>query len=295
MLDLPHKSVGFSFSADASLPALKGVGLQYVDTPEYRWDNRRRADSHCVVQYTLAGEGAVEAAGVTWPVPAGSALMVDIPGDNSYFLPESSPSWEFVFFEFTKECLPYLRKVYAQSGPVVNLAAHPGLGRRMLGIYRQALGPGFPTVFDNAKAAFGLWMDLSSAALQQQDPSPADAAKRFIDQSYRQPDLGLAQIAGAAGLSPYHLCRAFKSRFGTTPGRYLREVRVAQACRLLLTTAGYTMQQVAEQVGYANANYFGKVFKAEKGMSPAAWRKQSNRYDMVQAVYETNSPPIKQV
>ena len=44
-------------------------------------------------------------------------------------------------------------------------------------------------------------------------------------------------------------------------------------------------------VGYSNNNYFGKVFKAEKGISPDKYRKQSAKYDLVRAVYET--PHIK--
>lgn len=39
--------------------------------------------------------------------------------------------------------------------------------------------------------------------------------------------------------------------------------------------------------GYSNNNYFGKVFKAEKGISPDKYRKQSSKYDLVRAIYET--------
>ena len=53
------------------------------------------------------------------------------------------------------------------------------------------------------------------------------------------------------------------------PGKYLREIRISNACRLLTTNDNYTLQKIAQSVGYSNDNYFGKVFKAEKGISPA--------------------------
>ena len=40
-------------------------------------------------------------------------------------------------------------------------------------------------------------------------------------------------------------------------------------------------------VGYSNDNYFGKVFRASKGLPPDAFSKQSNHYDFMRTVYET--------
>ena len=51
-ISLPHQSIGFDFASDLSLPTLKGIGLQYVDTHNYFWDNCTRKDNLCLIQYT---------------------------------------------------------------------------------------------------------------------------------------------------------------------------------------------------------------------------------------------------
>ena len=60
MLSVIHQHIGFSSSSDLALLTLKGIGLQYIDTPSYSWDNRNRKDSHCTIQYCIDGEGAIE-------------------------------------------------------------------------------------------------------------------------------------------------------------------------------------------------------------------------------------------
>lgn len=47
------------------------------------------------------------------------------------------------------------------------------------------------------------------------------------------------------------------------------------------------MPGIARMVGYSINNYFGKVFKASKGITSDKFRKQSTRYDFVREVYET--------
>ena len=54
-----------------------------------------------------------------------------------------------------------------------------------------------------------------------------------------------------------------------------------------MTKTDYTLQEIAEMVGYSNNNYFGKVFRAEKGISPDKYRKQTTQYDFVRSVSET--------
>lgn len=138
-------------------------------------------------------------------------------------------------------------------------------------------------------------IDLTACALAVTgtERSRVDAAKSYIDQNYHNPNLNLDLVADHAGLSKYYLCKEFQHKFGVSPGKYIREVRLAKACRLLMTNTDYTMEQIAQQVGYSNNNYFGKVFRAEKGLPPDQYKKRSNRYDFVRAVYETpHEPPV---
>lgn len=289
MLSIPHHSVGFSFSSDLSLLTLRGVGVQYIDSHDYSWDNRDRQDFQCVIQYSLDGEGAIEVEGIEYTVHDEEAFIIDIPGASHYYLPENSSHWEVIYLEFTKECLPLLRKIYRVAGPIIYIPKDSELSRQMLNIYRMSLENKMKSYFDNARIAYDFWIRLTEYAvtLSVSELSKIDYAKAYIDQNYYKNELNLDLVADHAGMSKYYMCKEFHKKYGISPGKYLRELRISQACRLLMTKTDYTLQEIAEMVGYSNNNYFGKVFKAEKGISPDKYRKQSTKYDLVRAVYET--------
>ena len=52
---------------------------------------------------------------------------------------------------------------------------------------------------------------------------------------------------------------------------YLFDLRITKAKRLLRTTQ-YSIQQIAEDVGIFDANYFVKYFRKATGKTPSAYR-----------------------
>lgn len=82
---------------------------------------------------------------------------------------------------------------------------------------------------------------------------------------------GVDELAAALGVSKGHLVRSFKAAAGVTPGRYLTSVRV-EAAKQLLRSTDAPLDLVASLAGFSCANYLCRVFKAETGCTPAAWR-----------------------
>lgn len=80
-----------------------------------------------------------------------------------------------------------------------------------------------------------------------------------------------AEIAAAAGLRSETICRLFKRFLETTPGDYLRARRVRLAAERL-REPGARVKEVAAALGFADAFHFSRVFRAETGLSPRAWR-----------------------
>ncbi|MEG1932538.1 MAG: AraC family transcriptional regulator, partial [Pygmaiobacter sp.] len=83
---------------------------------------------------------------------------------------------------------------------------------------------------------------------------------------------GVEELAEHLGISKCHLVRSFKAATGTTPGQYLTAVRI-EAAKQLLGTEDCSLDLVAQLSGFADANYFCKVFRAKTGFSPAVYRK----------------------
>ncbi len=84
-------------------------------------------------------------------------------------------------------------------------------------------------------------------------------------------DLTLAEIAGAAHMSPYHFSRLFKESTGLTPHRYVIERRVQRAKELLSSTA-LPIAEIALLCGFANQSHLNRHFKRLLGVSPKALR-----------------------
>jgi AraC family transcriptional regulator len=87
--------------------------------------------------------------------------------------------------------------------------------------------------------------------------------------------LGIEDLAAAAGLSPVYFARQFKLRTGSTPHRHLRSLRVKRAKELL--RGDYrSIAEIALTCGFCHQEHMTRVFRAECGTTPAAFRRDGN-------------------
>ncbi|NUU62250.1 helix-turn-helix transcriptional regulator [Paenibacillus agri] len=82
----------------------------------------------------------------------------------------------------------------------------------------------------------------------------------------------IEQAAKTVNLNPYHFCKTFKKLTGRTFIDYVNLCRVNEAERLLLES-NLSITEIAGRVGCDNPNYFTKLFKQYKGMTPSGVRK----------------------
>ena len=92
----------------------------------------------------------------------------------------------------------------------------------------------------------------------------------FMSVHFAQP-LTLDRIAQEAHVSKFHFTRLFRERIGQIPYRYLAEIRLDAARRMLLTTDRSVMS-VAAACGFASASNFSVAFTRKYGVSPLASR-----------------------
>ncbi len=97
-------------------------------------------------------------------------------------------------------------------------------------------------------------------------------SKLFIDRRFTDP-IGLREMAGNAFLSKYHYIRVFKSCYGRTPHRYLTELRIARAKKLL--QSGMPVAEACFSVGFGSVTTFAGLFKKITGASPQACRRKA--------------------
>jgi transcriptional regulator GlxA family with amidase domain len=88
--------------------------------------------------------------------------------------------------------------------------------------------------------------------------------------------VSLVALATAAGLERRTLLRRFASATGMTPIEYCRRVRIARA-RELLEGGELSQKEIAQSLGYEDANSFARAFRKAVGSAPGAYRKNSSR------------------
>ncbi|RZK22530.1 MAG: AraC family transcriptional regulator, partial [Hymenobacter sp.] len=84
----------------------------------------------------------------------------------------------------------------------------------------------------------------------------------------------LAEIAGVAGLVPNSFCRYFKTRMGKTYVRFLLEIRVGKA-RKLLSANELSIREIGVASGFGNNVDFHKSFKQLTGKTPLAYQRET--------------------
>lgn len=104
--------------------------------------------------------------------------------------------------------------------------------------------------------------------------NPVDKALWFIE-SHCASDIELDDIATCAGVSRFHLLRAFGAATGYSIMRYVRGRRLTVAARQLAAGADDILS-VAIEAGYGSHEAFTRAFREQFGVTPEAIRKQGH-------------------
>ncbi|HEY4942232.1 MAG TPA: AraC family transcriptional regulator [Rhizomicrobium sp.] len=87
--------------------------------------------------------------------------------------------------------------------------------------------------------------------------------------------LSVASLAVAAGLSPYHFCRAFTARFGESPMSYVRSLRLAHAAQRLEAPNPPALTELAFDSGFESQEAFTRAFRRAYGAPPGQFKRDA--------------------
>jgi len=253
------------------------IGQQVVSDPGYRWEGMKRPGGGLILQYTLHGEGVLEMGSEVAAVGAHHAFLVRIPGAHAYYwAPDSDRPWEFVWIRIEH---PGINGFYARIskalGHVFPLDPEGAVITGLIRLLQDVRDDRIPDEYELSARIFHWLTDLLRYA-DRKGSTQAGLPPRYrelllyLDDRLHLP-LTLADLAAAVGVSRCHFCKNFAQFMGITPMDYVRRRRIDRAQELLLSTE-LPIAVIAEQTGFASASYFGKVFRAETGLSPTDYR-----------------------
>jgi transcriptional regulator GlxA family with amidase domain len=110
-----------------------------------------------------------------------------------------------------------------------------------------------------------------STALSQ-PPAKSGALRGLMEAVVADPAAGhtVASMAAGLGVSVRHLNRMFRTETGTTPARWVEQVRIDAARALILE--GHPITRVAQRSGFGTDETLRRAFARHLGVTPTAFR-----------------------
>jgi AraC-like DNA-binding protein len=93
----------------------------------------------------------------------------------------------------------------------------------------------------------------------------------YIQNHYAEP-ISLKQVSDLVFMSESNFCKFFKKATGTTFSDYLNDLRINEACHLLLSSED-TVGKITQDSGFESLSYFNRVFLKKKQMTPSEFRR----------------------
>lgn len=124
-------------------------------------------------------------------------------------------------------------------------------------------------VIDNLLKTKVIGFDINASDVDDK----VDRVKEFAQRNYNK-KVTLEDAAATVCLSPKYLSRVFKERAGMSFSVFRLKFKIDKA-RELLTSTGYTIEQISQQMGYENPESFIRIFKKFTKKTPTDYRTES--------------------
>lgn len=111
---------------------------------------------------------------------------------------------------------------------------------------------------------------IEQVEVKGNDDALMERIMRSVNANFSDPDYNVDTMASDVGISRAQLHRKMKEITGVSTGKFLRNLRMEQAARLL-REGKINVSQIADRVGYADQAHFSTAFKTHFGQSPSEY------------------------
>ena len=106
----------------------------------------------------------------------------------------------------------------------------------------------------------------------------ADAGERLVHRALEymrhNPQCSAGDAAAHCGISESTLYTRFRRHLGHTPAEARHRI-LAEKAGELLATSDLSVEEISDRLGFSSPAWFRKVFRAQTGCTPTAWRKRA--------------------
>ena len=90
----------------------------------------------------------------------------------------------------------------------------------------------------------------------------------YLEQNFGK-EITYKNLNDLFGFSKKYIAMLFKENYGLSPGKYVNQLRIEKVKLLMKEYPKYSIQKIAELVGFQDSFYFSKVFKQKEGLPPS--------------------------
>lgn len=253
------------------------VGFQKCES-EYQWGPGIR--DHYLIHYIISGCGTYVCGNKEYRLSAGDCFMAYPNREITYYADKADP-WEYAWVGFKGPDAGLILGAtdFTPDAPYIRNETHGSQIEKLIRTIYEARGKGFTSAIQMTGRLYELLAlfvdDAAAESVRSVEQLYVKHAVEYITENYSYP-ISIEDVAAYIGVSRSQLFRCFQSVMGTSPKEYLTEYRIKQACHLLSDTT-FSMNAIANSLGFDNSLYFSKAFHKVQGMSPSEYRSEHRK------------------
>lgn len=268
--------ISASASAKQHLMYLQEAGLFYSG-PGY-YTTRSGLDSF-LIKLTLSGKGSLSYNGQEYTLLPGDFFWIDCRNPQDYRTAPDNGHWHVLWVHFwgaNAENYYTLFQQMNQGSPVGKLpenSATTQLLDTLLHLYENHSGElnvDIRCANLLTQLLSGLLEAVSATPVALSLPPAISAVRNYLQSHYSQP-VTLETLSQQFNISKFHLQRSFRRYTGLSPSEYQQKIRLTKAKELLRTTT-FSINLIADSVGFESASAFISAFKKQEGTTPLKYR-----------------------
>ena len=171
-------------------------------------------------------------------------------------------------FEFCRHGLQILGKQKTRVGFLISQLV-PSSGAKRISLLIDCLSEISACKETRKLATMGFQPDLPQSSINR-----LESVYDYTMRNHKK-KIDIGKIAGFANLRPKSFCRLFKKASGKTYIQFLNEIRIGQACQLLIE-GKLSVKEICYESGFVNFTSFHRTFRSLTGTTPLAYQKASD-------------------
>ena len=271
---LTVSTVGFQHILPGEAYPPKGHPQQY----SFQAGRGRVLDEYQFV-YISSGRGTFKSESFGQTTVSEGDMFLLFPGEWHSYKPDEATGWDEYWMGFKGLNIDnrVTNRFFLPQEPIF----HVGLNEDIVRLFRNAIaiareqGIGFQQMLGgvaNMLQGYACALNRHNSFEDQEAAEAIHKAKIIMTEKFSQ-RISPTDVADAICMGYSKFRRLFKEFTGYAPLQYLQELRLQRSKQLLAST-NLSLAEIADRVGYDNADYFSAAFKKKNHITPTNFRKK---------------------